>query len=544
MILFCGFGIISAGAQSLGDVNGSGSVDIVDALLVAQYYVGLSPANFNQAVADVNCSGGTDIVDALLIAQYYVGLVSQFSCSATPGPTTVPTAGPTGVPTTGPTNPPTGCTCAGGCSSIVAITNPFTKDGIGEFCFVAPCLSIVNSWGVDALTINGVDCANKYTTSFPKPIDGQFYIYYKASAANGHFESTGTCVPPGPTYAPTAIPAATPTAAPGSGVLYIGRFDTSDPAGPKFGWSATTVKANFQGTEVSVKLTSSGDNWFNVIVDGTVRTPVNVPSGTSGSTPILLASGLASGQHTIELVRRTEAWVGDVQFLGFTYGSGTELSPPAASARRIEFIGDSITCGYGIEGASQYQSFTTKNENAYLAYGSVTARLLGADQITVAWSGKGMIRNYGGDTTDTMPTLYPRTLPNSATPVWDSGKWIPQVAVVNLCTNDYASGIPDQTQFVTAYTNFVKKLRSQYSSAHIYCALGPMLSGDNLASARNYIGSVVSALNSAGDAKVHFIEFPVQDGSLGYGEDWHPSVATQALMADQLAARIQIDLGW
>jgi lysophospholipase L1-like esterase len=63
-------------ASALGDVNGSGTVDIVDALLVAQYYVGLNPASFNPANADVNCSGTIDIVDALLVAQYYVGLIT------------------------------------------------------------------------------------------------------------------------------------------------------------------------------------------------------------------------------------------------------------------------------------------------------------------------------------------------------------------------------------------------------------------------------------------------------------------------------------
>jgi len=63
---------------TLGDVNDNGVVDIVDALLVAQYYVGLNPANFNQNNADTNCNNTVDIVDALLIAQYYVGLISSF----------------------------------------------------------------------------------------------------------------------------------------------------------------------------------------------------------------------------------------------------------------------------------------------------------------------------------------------------------------------------------------------------------------------------------------------------------------------------------
>ncbi|MEJ2051481.1 MAG: dockerin type I domain-containing protein [Calditrichota bacterium] len=78
----------------LGDVNGDGAIDIVDALLTAQfyvgldpanfipltaqYYVGLDPANFIPGNADVNCDGSIDIVDALLVAQYYVGLLSQF----------------------------------------------------------------------------------------------------------------------------------------------------------------------------------------------------------------------------------------------------------------------------------------------------------------------------------------------------------------------------------------------------------------------------------------------------------------------------------
>jgi hypothetical protein len=61
-----------------GDVNSDGEVDIVDALLTAQFYVGLNPSGFNEAAADADCNGNIDIVDALLIAQYYVGLISGF----------------------------------------------------------------------------------------------------------------------------------------------------------------------------------------------------------------------------------------------------------------------------------------------------------------------------------------------------------------------------------------------------------------------------------------------------------------------------------
>jgi lysophospholipase L1-like esterase len=353
--------------------------------------------------------------------------------------------------------------------------------------------------------------------------------------------ATRTATPVNPT--PSRTPTRTPTGNPVSNnALFIGRFNTGDPAGPRSAWSATTIKANFTGTGISASLSSTGDNWYQVVIDGVVRTPVHLPAGTNGS--VTLASGLASGSHTLELVRRTETWVGDVQFKGFTVTGGQLSAPPAPSSRRIEFIGDSITAGYGNEGANQFQTFTTRNENAYLAYGPVTARALGADQFTIAWSGKGVIRNYGGDTTDVLPSIYLRILPYDTTTLWTPGQWSPHVVVINLGTNDFSIGAPDRTAFTAAYSSFVNRIRSQYPNAHIYCALGPMLSGNNLTGARDYITTVVTQFNAAGDARVRFIEFPMQDGSLGYGEDWHPSVAQHAAMANLLVNRIKTDLGW
>jgi hypothetical protein len=62
----------------LGDFNSDGNIDIVDALVAAQYYVGLNPPNADIECGDVNCDGRIDIVDALMIAQYYVGLINEF----------------------------------------------------------------------------------------------------------------------------------------------------------------------------------------------------------------------------------------------------------------------------------------------------------------------------------------------------------------------------------------------------------------------------------------------------------------------------------
>lgn len=74
---------------SLGDVDSNGSITIIDALMVAQRYVGLQVNNFNTAAADVNGDGNINIVDALMIAQYYVGLINVFpGATPTPAPAT------------------------------------------------------------------------------------------------------------------------------------------------------------------------------------------------------------------------------------------------------------------------------------------------------------------------------------------------------------------------------------------------------------------------------------------------------------------------
>jgi hypothetical protein len=72
----------SGPALTRGDVNGDGNINIVDALMTAQYYVGLNPSPFNPQAADVTgCDGSVTILDALVLAQYYVGLISVFPCN-------------------------------------------------------------------------------------------------------------------------------------------------------------------------------------------------------------------------------------------------------------------------------------------------------------------------------------------------------------------------------------------------------------------------------------------------------------------------------
>jgi len=67
---------------TLGDVNLDGRTNIADALLIAQYYVGLNPPGFTAPISagDTDCNGSVNIIDALLVAKKYVGLPTPAWC--------------------------------------------------------------------------------------------------------------------------------------------------------------------------------------------------------------------------------------------------------------------------------------------------------------------------------------------------------------------------------------------------------------------------------------------------------------------------------
>ena len=96
------FIVFTWGDNIWGDVDSNDRIDILDALLVAQYYVGIDDNIDCIPCGDVWCKNADNtyitIVDALLIAQYYVELRSYFPCRNSPTPTPSPTPASTHTP--------------------------------------------------------------------------------------------------------------------------------------------------------------------------------------------------------------------------------------------------------------------------------------------------------------------------------------------------------------------------------------------------------------------------------------------------------------
>jgi lysophospholipase L1-like esterase len=322
-------------------------------------------------------------------------------------------------------------------------------------------------------------------------------------------------------------------------IRFVGRFDTSDQSGPRCAWSNSSVVVRFKGTALRVKLNDAGQNQWQIIVDGK---PTSVLKTQGKNGVYTLASGLSEGEHLVQLVRRTEAFVGPAQFVEFQLSAGGSLLPVPAPRRHIEIIGDSISCGYGNEGKNEQEHFSPDTENAYMTYGAIAARELGAEYVCVAWSGRKMWPD------NTMPAIYDRSLPQDASSRWDFTKWAPDVVLINLATNDFGKKIPDEKGWTEAYGAFLARVRKNYPNADIYVASGSMMGdwGENkpLTTLKKYLAKIVGDRKAAGDAKVHEIDFATQDRADGLGSDWHPSIKTHEKMAKKLLETLRQDLGW
>ncbi len=347
-----------------------------------------------------------------------------------------------------------------------------------------------------------------------------------------------------PTLQPTLPPTNTPP--PGSVVIaadhpaikYYGRFDFTNPQQPRFDWPGASIEIRFTGSAISLLLEDTS-NWYNVYLDDLSFVLPTV----YGQDNYLLAANLEEGNHFLRITKRTEAGVGLGTFKGIALPSTSQLLDPAPDAgRKIEFIGDSITTGYGSEGRSATCDFTARTQNVEQTYAAQTARELGTEVMITAKSGMGMVRNYGDVNTtsvETMATLYGRSIAQEKNSVWDFSRWQPNVVVVNLGTNDFSTQPhPPQETFVTGYVAFLQTVRNNYPQAHIFAMAGPLMQSP----ATVYIETAVSRMN---DPNVHFV--PIENTlsyETDYGCDWHPNETGQSKIAGQLIPVIREVMGW
>ena len=177
-----------------------------------------------------------------------------------------------------------------------------------------------------------------------------------------------------------------------------------------FNWSGSGFEFCFEGTCAFAELSSGGETraeneraYIGVYVDGMPYLSARFPLIKSGQ--YALAENLPYGEHKIKVIKDTEMWYGRAA-VSKIITDGKILPPPEKKKLHIEFIGDSITCGYGNICSSASPDFITREESFAESYAAKTAAMLDADISVIAASGNGFYHDYGCGTNNLIPELY------------------------------------------------------------------------------------------------------------------------------------------
>jgi hypothetical protein len=330
-----------------------------------------------------------------------------------------------------------------------------------------------------------------------------------------------------------------------------------------FNWSVSGVELTFCGTRLTADFCADfGEEvdglpwdetaprrktwpWVAVFLDSEV-VPAQVFEVSATAENHLIFESETPQTHRIQILKRTEntkTYIGINAFLV----EGEFLPMERSQQKRIEFIGDSITCGFGNESTERDRGFYSAEEDGYLAYGPRAARQLHMNCSCVCISGISAVKHKGSFMPFSMDELYlytdkphmTKTMRSGALEQWDFSAQKNDYVVVNLGVNDAFAmlfGGEDETVFNSGYLAFIKQIRAcNGPDAIIVCALGSM----NYFLWHNIVHAVEAHQRQTGDSKICCYKFQLMHPFDGFGAAGHPSMSTHKKMADEITDVIQ-----
>ena len=269
----------------------------------------------------------------------------------------------------------------------------------------------------------------------------------------------------------------------------------------------------------------------------------------------LIFESTQAADCSVEIVKLSESAMSTMGIESISAETEDGIHPTAEKSHYIEFVGDSITCGYGMDDENAEHDFSTRTEDVTRAYAYRTAQALDADYSMVSLSGYGIISGYVNEgepqkPEQTIPQYYEKLgfsygkfLGRTPAEVNWTFERQPDLIVINLGTNDdsYTLDFADrQETYRAAYTEFLKLVRSKNPQVKILCTLGIM--GRRLFP---FVEKAVAAYSKeTGDQNIACMEFDEQLASDGYTANWHPTAVTHGKAAEKLTGFIRELMGW
>ena len=326
-------------------------------------------------------------------------------------------------------------------------------------------------------------------------------------------------------------------------IIFEGRHVTEPSGAVRLGFPGVTAHLRFRGQTLVMRAAASTDDlYFDVSVDGAAPSLLRLHHG-EGEYPVVQSDHAA--EHTVAIMHRNESWQGVCTILGFDPGAGgVLLAPPKLPGRKLMFIGDSVTCGEMTAYAPGRDMHDKANWSARLSYGQIVARQFGAQCHLVSYGGRGVIRDWQGiRATRNAPQFYELALPDGPAIPWEHSRYVPDAIGIQLGTNDFSQGIPDQKEFVDAYVEFIRRIRHNAPAALIFVMDSPIVRDEPDRGPRRTVlhACLEQVVARLGDAKVILAPLSHYPGVPGNG---HPTGPEHEAMAAELEPVLRRALGW
>ncbi|MEP4050686.1 MAG: SGNH/GDSL hydrolase family protein [Litorimonas sp.] len=300
-------------------------------------------------------------------------------------------------------------------------------------------------------------------------------------------------------------------------------------SGTLLSYPGSRIRFATQGDEVQFKIVPEG-NIETLALDVRVNDDDWKTVELNRYEPLTILVGGEENGMSVDIIRRNEAWQGDITLLDVSSFHGF-IEPKPFPKTKLLFIGDSITAGAGTTSRLNDEGEREAVSNARLAYPRVLGDRLNAQVHHVAYGGRGLTRDWQGITeTNNAPKFYDRVLPDNPDHLWDPQNYQADIVSVMLGTNDFNLGIPDRESWTQVYKGFVSRIRTDYPKAQVFLISSPMTGGEKGEALKAYVKEVAGGF---GTPSVQYLEV-----SQYYGEAWdsHPTAAEHQKIADELEA--------
>ena len=270
---------------------------------------------------------------------------------------------------------------------------------------------------------------------------------------------------------------------------FKGRWDFNNLMEPLHYWQGSSIRFATNGSTVSVRLYSTTNEEYRMLINGTLSP--NRLKVSPGTNSYFIAEALDPLRlNNLELLKATNT--GAVTFLDAEVMNGTISSYNPDAKLKIAYFGDS-----NMEGYSLYSEKDQGGMGTYYAYPSMTARMLGADLRIMARSGATLAGSGFNNVTGFIKSInWPTQSPNLA----DNFK--PDVIVINAGANDIYTVSTNQKEVIKErYRQVIRNIREFYGSEPHIILMNAY--GWNTNEPANYSNEVTSEFN-----KISTLYFP------------------------------------